>query len=73
MEILRRAQRLRVTIVFVDPTLLSLVSFSFSVISFGLACAVCPSIGLSVVSCGCYIYIAGRKPISREEGEVMVL
>ena len=31
---------------------------------FGRACAVCPSSGLEVVSVGCYIYIAGRKPVS---------
>ena len=37
---------------------------SFSFVSFGHACAVCPSIGLFVVSGGCYINIAGRKPFS---------
>ena len=32
--------------------------------SFGLVCAVCPSIGFKRVLVGCYIYIAGRKPVS---------
>lgn len=35
------------------------------VFSFGRDCAVCPSDELHVVSGGCYINIAGRKPVSR--------
>jgi hypothetical protein len=41
--------------------------FSSSFVSFGLWCAVCPSGDLHLVSVGCYINIAGRKPISRRK------
>jgi hypothetical protein len=61
----QRAQRLRVIIAFVDLALSTLVSLSFPCFSLGLDYVVCPSNGLRVVSCGCYINIAGRKPVSR--------
>jgi hypothetical protein len=50
VEILWRAQRLPVIIVFVDPTLLTLVSLCFLFFSFGPDCAETPT----VVSYGRY-------------------
>ena len=44
------------------------LSSLFFFVSFGHDCAVCPSSGLTVVLVGCYIYIAGRKPVSRGGG-----
>jgi hypothetical protein len=46
---------------FVDLPVSAFVYFFFS---FGLGCAAAPA--NLVVSCGCYINIAGRKPVSRE-------
>ena len=49
----------------VDLPLSALFFFFLSLIfSLGLDCAVAPAV-VSVVSVGCYINIAGRKPISR--------
>jgi hypothetical protein len=46
---------------FVDLPVSAFISYFFS---FGLGCAAAP-VNL-VVSCGCYINIAGRKPVLRE-------
>ena len=47
------------------------VSFAFSslffLVPFELDCVVCPSSGLAVVSVGCYINIARRKPVSKKK------
>ena len=59
VEILRRAQRLRVISVFVEPPVSDLFSFFLFSVSFGHDCVVCPSYGLAVVLVGCYINIAG--------------
>jgi hypothetical protein len=48
---------------FVD---LSALAFFF--FFFGLGCAAAPA--KLVVSCGCYINIAGRKPVSRKKVSV---
>jgi hypothetical protein len=67
--ILRRAQRLRIIIVFVDPTLSTLLSFlfyfCFSFISFFFWARLYCGPSKLTVSCGCYINIAGREPVSR--------
>jgi hypothetical protein len=60
----REAQRWRVVLVLVDlPVLAFFFFFFFSVGSFGFGCA-------APLACllyrGCYIDIAGRKPISRK-------
>jgi hypothetical protein len=61
--ILRWTQRLRVIFVFVDPPVSALFSFLFfSLFLLGLI-VLRPQ--QFVVSCGCYINIAGRKPVSR--------
>ena len=61
---LRWVQRSRCAVAFVHPALLAFLLLFSLVISFGRACAVCPSVARIVVSGGCYINIAGRKPIS---------
>jgi hypothetical protein len=50
---------------FVDLPIASFVSFFF----FGYVSAVAPSLFFvpSLVWCGCLVYKAGRKPISREK------
>jgi hypothetical protein len=59
----REAQRWRVVLVLVDlPVLAFFFFFFFSVGSFGLGCAAAPA---CLLYRGCYINIAGRKPISR--------
>jgi hypothetical protein len=68
--ILRRAQRLRIIIVFVDPTLLTLLIsflfyFCFSFLSFFFWARLYCGPSKLTVSCGCYINIAGREPVSR--------
>jgi hypothetical protein len=66
--LLRRVQRLRVVIVFVDLPVSALVFLSFLCLSFGLGCAAAPACSLYRVVC--YINIAGRKPISgRRSGD----
>ena len=67
VEFLRRTQWLRVISVFVEPPFSALFSLLCSFLFlFGRNCAVCPSIASTVVSVGCYINIAGRKPVSRD-------
>jgi hypothetical protein len=66
--IFRRAQQLRIIIVFVDPTLWILLSFSFFFsisFTFFFWARLCCGPSCLDVSCGCYINIAGRKPVSR--------
>jgi hypothetical protein len=64
--ILPGAQRLQVIVAFVDPALSALVSFFF-LLFFSWACLCClPQRNLTVVPGGCYINIAGRKPISKK-------
>ena len=60
---------MRIIFAFVDPALSAFFLFLFSYFSLGLGCAVCPSGDLTVVLCGCYINIAGRKPVSRRNRE----
>jgi hypothetical protein len=60
--ILRRAQRWRVVFVLL---ICRRWHFFLLLFSFGLGCAAAPA--KLVVSCGCYINIAGRKPVSRED------
>jgi hypothetical protein len=62
--IFRRAQRLRVIFVFVDPPILALFSFFFFSLFFRDKIVLfCLSSGLKVVSYCCYINIAGRKSV----------
>ena len=70
---LRWAQRSRCAVAFVDPALLAFLLLFSLVISFGRACAVCPSVVRIVVSGGCYTNIAGRKPISVKHVVVVTL
>ena len=48
----------------------TVIGFVFSSLFFFVSCwafcVVCPSCDFVVVSVGCYINIAGRKPVSRE-------
>jgi hypothetical protein len=63
-----RAQRLRIIIVFVDSMLLTLLSFlfcCFSLLFFFFWARLCYGTNKLVVSCGCYINIAGWKPVLR--------
>jgi hypothetical protein len=64
--ILRRAQRWRVVFVLL---ICQRWHFFLLLFSFGLGCAAAPA--KLVVSCGCYINIAGRKPVSRERDEII--
>ena len=58
---------MRVISVFVEPPMFALFSLLCSVLFLlGLFVLFCPSCGLADVSVGCYINIAGRKPVSRE-------
>ena len=66
LETYQWAQRSRGAVAFVDPALLAFILLFYLVFSFGRACAVSPSVDRNVVSGGCYINIAGRKPISRK-------
>lgn len=71
MVLIRRAQRLRVTFL-VDPPLSSFCLFLFFLL-LGV-CVLLPQHvllfrTLMVVWCDCYIYIAGRKPVSRKTEE----
>ena len=60
-----RTQRLRVSCVFVDPPMSALFSFLFSLpFLLGVPVLCLPNSGINLVSGGCYINIAGRKPIS---------
>jgi hypothetical protein len=63
VEILWRVQRWQVIFVFVDPTLLTLVSLLFSFVLSGFACAEAPP----VISYGCYIDIAGAETYNKEQ------
>jgi hypothetical protein len=61
--ILRRAQRWRVVFVLVELPVLALFSFFLSLLLFWALVVLRPSV--LVVAVGCYINIAGRRPISR--------
>ena len=66
VELVRRAQRWRATLVLLIYRCRHCFLFFFSCFLFW-AWMCCGPSSCSVVSVGCYIYIAGRKPISREK------